>query len=44
MTTIIPRPALDPADWQLSHLAIHQPTDLLERLAQQPVPPPPTQP
>ncbi|MEB3354690.1 MAG: hypothetical protein VKM34_10745 [Cyanobacteriota bacterium] len=28
MTTIVPRPALDPADWQLSRLAIFHPTDL----------------
>lgn len=29
MSTIVPRLALDPADWKLSRLAIYQPTDLL---------------
>lgn len=30
MTGIVPRPALDPADWRLIHLAVHHQRDLLE--------------
>lgn len=30
MSAIVPRPALDPADWRLSHLAIYHQRDLTE--------------